>query len=57
MERQNIKSSKKQVEEQFLEIGEDMAEAVECLVTSYPAYVKVDQLPGGELMDIMNVRQ
>ena len=48
---------KKQVEEQFLEIGEDMAEAVECLVTSYPAYVKVDQLPGGELMDIMNVRQ
>jgi len=44
-----------EVEEQFLEIGEDMAEAVECLVTSYPAYVKVDQLPGGELMDIMNV--
>jgi len=44
-----------QVEEQFLEIGEELAPAVEFLVTSYPEYVKVEQLPVADLMDRMKV--
>jgi lysine-specific demethylase/histidyl-hydroxylase NO66 len=43
------------VEDQFLEVGEDLAPAVEHLITSYPAWVKVEELPVDELEDRMKV--
>jgi len=45
----------KEVEEQFLEIGEDLAPAVEHLVTNYPSWTKVEELPLEELEDRMKV--
>ena len=33
-----------EVEEQSLEVGPDMAPAVEHLISSYPAWVKVEEL-------------
>lgn len=44
-----------EVEEQSLEVGSDMAPAVEHLITSYPAWVKVEDLPLEELEDRMKV--
>ena len=44
-----------EVEAQCLEIGADMAPAVEHLVTSYPEYVKVEDLPLEDLQDRMKV--
>jgi len=43
------------VEEQFLEVGEELAPAVEHLITTYPAWVKVEDLPVEELEDRMKV--
>merc|ERR1712083_1003912 len=44
-----------EVEEQSLEVGPDMAPAVEHLISSYPAWVKVEDLPLDELEDRMKV--
>jgi len=44
-----------EVEPQCLEIGADLAPAVEHLVTSYPEYVKVEELPLEDLQDRMKV--
>ena len=44
-----------EVEPQSLEIGPDLAPAVEHLVTSYPDYVKVEELPLDDLQDRMKV--
>jgi len=45
----------KEVEEQWLEVGEELAPAVEHLVTSYPAWTKVEDLPVDQLEDRMKV--
>ena len=42
-------------EPQSIEIGADMAPAVEHLVTSYPEYVRVEDLPLDDLQDRMKV--
>jgi len=44
-----------EVGEQSLEVGSDLAPAVEHLITSYPAWVKVEELPLEELEDRMKV--
>ena len=44
-----------EVEEQSLEVGPDLAPAVEHLISSYPAWVKVEDLPLDELEDRMKV--
>jgi len=44
-----------EVGEQSLEVGSDLAPAVEHLVTTYPAWVKVEDLPLEELEDRMKV--
>jgi len=44
-----------EVGEQSLEVGSDLAPAVEHLITSYPAWVKVEDLPLDELEDRMKV--
>merc|ERR1712096_267321 len=44
-----------EVKEQSLEVGSDLAPAVEHLVTTYPAWVKVEDLPLEELEDRMKV--
>ena len=44
-----------EVEPQSLEIGADLAPAVEHLVTSYPEYVRVEDLPLDDLQDRMKV--
>jgi len=44
-----------EVEEQFLELEEDQAPALEFLITSYPAYVKVEELPLDNIEDKMKV--
>jgi len=45
----------RQIEEQWMEVGEDMAPAVEQLITSYPAWSKVEDLPGQPLQEKMKV--
>jgi len=45
----------KQVDEQWMEVGEELAPAVEHLVTTYPAWTKVEQLPGEQLEERMKV--
>merc|ERR1719339_857273 len=44
-----------EVGEQSLEVGSDLAPAVEHLITSYPAWIKVEDLPLEELEDRMKV--
>jgi len=44
-----------EVGEQSLEVGSDLAPAVEHLITSYPSWVKVEDLPLEELEDRMKV--
>jgi len=43
------------IEDQQLEVGEELAPAVEHLITSYPSWVKVEDLPIPELEDRMKV--
>jgi len=45
----------REVEEQSLEVGEELAPAVEHLVTTYPAWTKVEDLPVDQLEDRMKV--
>jgi len=44
-----------EVEEQFLELEEEQAPALEFLINNYPAYVKVEQLPLDNIEDKMKV--
>jgi len=45
----------KEVDEQFLEVGEELAPAVEHLITSYPAWTRVECLPLDSLEERMRV--
>ena len=45
----------KEVEEQFLEVGVELAPAVEQLITAYPAWTKVEDLPADQLEERMKV--
>merc|ERR1719154_814499 len=44
-----------EVEEQSLDVGSELAPAIEHLVTTYPAWVKVEDLPLDQLEDRMKV--
>ena len=44
-----------EVESQSLEIGEELAPAIEHLITTYPAWTRVDSLPLAEQEDRMKV--
>ena len=46
----------KEVEEQNLEVGIELAPAVEHLIGSYPKWTKVEELPVDELEDRMKVK-
>jgi len=45
----------KEVEEQWLEVEEELAPGVEHLVTTYPAWIKVEDLPVEQLEDRMKL--
>jgi len=45
----------KEISEQFLEVGEELAPAIEHLVTVYPKWTKVESLPVDQLEDRMRV--
>jgi len=44
-----------EVEEQFLEVDSDLAPGIDCLITSYPQWIKVEDLPIEDLESRMRV--